>query len=121
MLEIYNNMKTSQKNEMARFYGFTSEPTFRKWIRDDDTPRLRLLEIMVKDFFREQSTLEFNRVDEEVWLLLDFSKVTLAQAHQISEILSLSKRDKDDFERGRRFEVLVSQAKIKPLLGIFGK
>ena len=70
------------------------------------------------DLKKMETFVEFRKNGDEIWFLLDESRLTIQQRDAISEILSLSYRDRNSFYNGERFEVLIDKEEAKKIINI---
>jgi len=52
----YGDLSPTQKNKMARAYGYTGKNPYRtldSWVKAKDEGKIKLIGLMVKDFFHE--------------------------------------------------------------------
>ena len=57
----YGDLSPTQKNKMARSYGYTGKNPYRtldSWVNENNEGKIKLINLMVKDFFHEPIILD---------------------------------------------------------------
>jgi len=91
----YKQLTPSQKNEMARHFGYTGkEPyrTFDRWVKDRNKGKIKLLDLMTKSYFgAEKLLIEFTVKGEQIKIYSHDTKVTFYSIYneQLSYIANL--------------------------------
>ena len=94
----YKELTTSQKNEMARYFGQAGENpyrTFDRWVKDNNKGKIKLLNLMTKSYFsQEKIMIEVTVKGEQIKFYSYDTKVTFwttynEQLSYVANVLSV--------------------------------